>query len=110
MNPPTDSLKPEAGGGCLERLVSTRFQYKKDFESHEMPSVTFDRMNSPYYEGERWAVRRGSSCLNRDVEWEYEPLPSRRDDDFYARCRFESLDVAVAAYESANDQAHTPRE
>lgn len=45
-----------------------------------------------------WAVRRNSSCLNKDGEWEYEPMPSSRDSDFYARCRWPSPEEAYAAW------------
>lgn len=83
----------------LDRLVSTRFQFKEDVSKHDILAVTFDRMTSPYYEGERWAVRRGGSVLAIDGEWEYEPSPSNRDDEFYSRCRFNSLEDAVAAYD-----------
>lgn len=48
----------------------------------------------------KWAVRRAGSCLNRDSEFEYEPLPSSRDDEFLARCRFDSAESAYAAWES----------
>jgi hypothetical protein len=47
-----------------------------------------------------WAVRRSGGCLNKDGEWEYEPMPSSRDDEFLARCRFatarEAIDAAIA--------------
>jgi hypothetical protein len=51
--------------------------------------------------GVRYAVRKGSCCLNHDLEWEYEPLPSSRDDDFLARCRFGDLGEAKTAAEKA---------
>lgn len=35
-----------------------------------------------------WAITRGNSTLNRDFEWEYEPMPSGRDDDYLKRNRF----------------------
>ena len=35
-----------------------------------------------------WAVVDGASCLNRDGEWEYEPLPSSRTQAFFDRCRY----------------------
>ena len=44
-----------------------------------------------------WAVRRGGNVLGRDGEWEYEPLPSSRDDDFFARFRFATIDAAWSA-------------
>ena len=44
-----------------------------------------------------WAVRHGADVLNVDGEWEYEPMPSSRDDAFLARCRFLSSGAAIAA-------------
>lgn len=35
-----------------------------------------------------WAIRRDSWCLSREGEWELEPLPSARDDDWLAAHRF----------------------
>lgn len=37
--------------------------------------------------GEAYAVARGGFVWNGD-EWEYEPRPSSREDDFLARTRF----------------------
>ena len=49
-----------------------------------------------------YAVTRLGSVLNTDGEWEYEPLPSSRDDDFLARTRFASLtDAGAAVWRSA---------
>lgn len=94
----------DVDGASLQPLVSTRYQFKTDFDNHNISPVTFDRMSSPFYGGEKWAVRRNSSCLARDGEWEYEPIPSSRDDEFYARCRFDSLADALAAVERANNR------
>lgn len=44
---------------------------------------------------DRWAVRRSKRCLNVDGEWEWESIPSEREADFLARCRFD-LDTALA--------------
>ena len=44
---------------------------------------------------ERFAIRRGRSCLNKSGQWEYEPIPSERDDAFFARCRFNTFDEAA---------------
>jgi hypothetical protein len=53
--------------------------------------------NSIYIEDrgdDRWAITRDSSaCLNTDGQWECEPMPSSRTDDFLSRCRY-SLDEA----------------
>lgn len=100
----TENVNDTAVDVALHRLVGTRFQFKAE-AAHEIRPVTFDLVTSPFYAGERWAVRRGGECLAADGEWEYEPLPSSRDDAFYSRCRFESLEAAVAVYDqqSAND-------
>lgn len=42
---------------------------------------------------DRWAVMWMGECWNGS-DWEYEPLPSNRPDDFLDRCRF-PLDDAV---------------
>ena len=60
-------------------------------------NIQIHRMDSPYYEGIRYAVRDGHTCLNTDLEWEYEPSPSNRDEAFYERCRFKSFDDATNA-------------
>jgi len=54
---------------------------------------------------ERWAVRCMGNCLNKQGEWEYEPLPSSRDDDFFARCRFGSASEAILAARTALGRA-----
>lgn len=44
--------------------------------------------------GETYAVTRHRMCLGTDGEWDYEPSPSSRDDDWIATHRF-SLDAAT---------------
>lgn len=45
-----------------------------------------------------WAIRRNGDCMNREGEYEYEPLPSSCDDDFLARCRFASAEEAYSTW------------
>lgn len=52
-------------------------------------------MRSPFYEGDKFAVRRRGLCLTTAGALEWEPMPSSRDDDFYKRCRFDSFAAAV---------------
>lgn len=54
----------------------------------------------------KWSVFNGCSVFNREGEWEYEPLPSSRDDDFIARTRF-SFDEAfrLGEAEAEKDRA-----
>lgn len=47
-----------------------------------------------YRGADRWAVSRYSQCLNRDGTWDYERVPSEREDDWLTEHRF-SLDEAI---------------
>lgn len=53
----------------------------------------------------KWAVRRMGECLNKQGEWEYEPMPSSRDDEFLARCRFDTAREALVAASLAKEQS-----
>lgn len=47
-----------------------------------------------------WAIRWMNRCLGSDGEWDYEPLPSSREDDWLATHRFDletALRLAVEA-------------
>ena len=43
-----------------------------------------------------WAITDSHYVLNRDGDWEYEPLPSSRSDEFKARTRWPSAREAIA--------------
>lgn len=49
----------------------------------------------------RWAVRHLGECLNKNGEYEPEPQPSSRGDEFLDRCRFDSPEDAYVAWEKA---------
>lgn len=44
-----------------------------------------------------WKVEKSGENLNKQGEWEHEPLPSARDDAFLERSRFSSAEAAIAA-------------
>lgn len=50
-----------------------------------------------------WAVRFRGDVLNKSGEWEWEPMPSGRDDDFLARARFDTAEEAIAAIRSGGE-------
>lgn len=43
----------------------------------------------------KYAVRHMGCCLTKTGEWEYEPIPSSRDESFLERCRFDTWDNAA---------------
>jgi hypothetical protein len=57
-----------------------------------------------------WAVKHFGYTLTRGGEWEYEPRPSAREDDYLDRCRFglaEALDLARDALPSLKVNGRT---
>lgn len=42
-----------------------------------------------------YAVTQRGWTANKDGEWEYEPIPSSRDDAYLARCRWDDWEMAA---------------
>jgi hypothetical protein len=78
--------------GFIERLVSIRV---KTGRFGEGGWITVERRDG--MQGTKWAVCDHGLVLNQSGEWEYEPIPSSRGDDFLARCRFDSYHKAFVA-------------
>lgn len=82
-----------------ERIVSTRHEVAATSEIG-CDLVFFQCIESPKYHGIKWAVRdQCGQVLSVSGGWEYERPTSSRDDKFYERCRFDSLEAALAAYD-----------
>ena len=93
-----DTLEAQAKLDADREWTITEWTWGKHYASDEPAiMVTINRMRSPFYKGNRYAVRKGGSCLTVDGEWEYEPQPSSRTNKFYDRCRFILLDDAMKA-------------
>lgn len=48
-----------------------------------------------------WAVTSGGYCLGADGDWDYEPSPSSREDDWLATHRFDEATALRLAEEQA---------
>jgi len=67
---------------------------KKEYRS----GVTLDACRS-IDGGYSWAIRQSNGfCLDKDGDWEYESMPSSRDDQFYEMCRFPTIEKALEAW------------
>jgi hypothetical protein len=74
--------RPRCTGGSLVTLTPIVF-------STSLSSSPPIRIEMRSGRGDRhWAIVRGVETLNLDLEWEYEPSPSQRDDVYLARNRF----------------------
>lgn len=74
--------------------IETQWRRPGELGKH---GIQIDLIVSPFYEGEKYAVRNSGYCLNKKGSWEAEPLPSSRTDAFYKRCRFDTLEDAAKA-------------
>lgn len=67
-----------------------------------------DSRQNPIFIEERgdgaWAIIKGGNCFSRELDWEYEPMPSGRDEEFLVRCRFNSSEEAKLFIEAAYDE------
>ncbi len=49
-----------------------------------------------------WCIKMsGDWCLTKDLQWEWEPMPSSRSDEFIRRTRFASRCEALIALKTA---------
>ena len=70
-------------------------QYELDSRD---PAITLDRISTD--KGRIWAITQGNNiCLNKDGNWEYQPMPSNRSEAFLNRCRFGTEKQALRAYQ-----------
>lgn len=95
-----DMEKEWVRGKIKDELVAVSYQFKAEFGKNPIP-ITITRQTSPFYSGEKWAVRRAGNCLGKDGEWDYESIPSERDEAFYKKYRFDSLEEAFLAVKKA---------
>ena len=77
-------------------------RYRKRIMQYELdsrdPAITLDRISTD--KGRIWAITQGNNiCLNKDGNWEYQPMPSNRSEAFLNRCRFGTEKQALRAYQ-----------
>ncbi len=56
---------------------------------------------------DKWAIRKSGRCLNSMGEWEFEPMPTSRDDNFLQRCRFKTPYHAFAIWDRMHNNANS---
>lgn len=77
-----------------EGAVVTKYTIDGDPRQLGSDDIHIERAKQIYGPA-KWAVRRMGECLNKSGEWEWEPMPSSRDDEFLERCRFASAEEAI---------------
>lgn len=88
----------------MAKWIPVAWEREKDFKDMQSASkIRICLMNSPFYKGLRYAVRDGGMVLSIDGQWEFEPMPSSRDDAFYERFRFKTFEDAQKAIDLISD-------
>ena len=108
VDPAADTLEHHPDTVAAKKRVAELGAVPLPISSYRAPGgrISIDRCGQ--IEGpDKWAVRNGGSCLNNEGEWEWEPLPSSRDDDFLARCRFSTAAEAYAALSRTEAKARS---
>lgn len=75
---------------------STRWEYKPREVARDIEPIAIERCkqrDGSYL----YAIRQMGACWSHNREWEYEPIPSSRDDAFFERCRWKSWEEAANA-------------
>lgn len=67
--------------------------YPTGYDDTEVPSDKWHFTLKVEDRGKGWAVIEGPFVLTVDGDWEHEPIPSSRDEEFYRRCRFTEEDA-----------------
>lgn len=78
--------------------TAVQWQYEPSVMVDRMHPITIDAVRD-LQNIVRYAVRQAGECLSKTGEWEYEPMPSSRDDNFFSRFRFETWEEAAKTVE-----------
>ena len=98
------ALRSELAGKDAERLDAQISAYSIPISGKRFDNEITVQQSRQIEGPPLWAVRLNGECLNKSGEWEWEPMPSSRDDEFLARCRFATHTEAIrAAIESTKD-------
>jgi hypothetical protein len=60
------------------------------------------------FKGRRWAITKRGFVLNKLGEWEYEPIPSSRTEEWLETVRWETPEAARAALSPQTDSRYSP--
>ena len=87
----------------MPRLIISEYEVEGYDDPVGPPTIV--RHTSPFYQGVKWAMKwRNHHVLGKDGKWAWEPQPSSRDDEFYAKYRFDSVDEALNMLLTSTDK------
>ena len=94
-------LNEEQNGNFTKPALNVVLTYGLSFDKNRQQWVIIEatkydeETNNPII----WAVRRGGSVMSKFTgNFDYEPMPSSRDDDFFKEYRFSTPDEAAKCW------------
>jgi hypothetical protein len=78
--------------GMLNGFTPVKFEYGKP-DTRQFDGIYVETRDG--FDGRKWAITQRGNCFAKDGTWEYEPVPSSRDDDFRKRCRWDTAEEAA---------------
>jgi hypothetical protein len=108
-----NNADPELGAEAVEvlaRLLDSeaarvRLEHAIEWELYpETSESTGDHISlvrRDGFKGRRWAIKQRGYVLNKSGEWEYEPIPSSRTDEWLDTVRWDTPEQAIAELEKA---------
>jgi hypothetical protein len=82
---------------CAQLAAQRERDGRVQVSAYRLPSgVSIERVDQRSGP-DKWAVRFHGDCLSTSGVWDYEHLPSSRDDEWLAAHRFETADAAIDA-------------
>lgn len=87
----------------MSKVIPVAWQHEREPVTPE--TLTPDRLiplrleRREGLDGVSYSITHGGFNLNKQGEWEYEPIPSERAKAFYKRCRWAKFEDALAIFE-----------
>ena len=93
-----DGVVPKEQGRSGEgsmTFTASQWIWKADEVPSDIPHVTIDRVQG--FNGIVYAIRQAGACMDANGEWEFEPMPSSRTDEWLKQFRFGTWEAATDA-------------
>ena len=93
--------KEKLNGNFAKPILGVVLTYGLSFDKNRLQWVTIEatKYDEQTSVPTTWAVRRGDSVMSKITgSFDYEPMPSSRDDDYFNEYRFSTPDEAAECW------------
>ena len=80
-------------------LIILKYGIKYDKNMGDWVTIEATKFDEEFSKPISWAIRCGGRCMSKITKsFDYEPLPSSRDDEFFDEYRFNTPEEAYKSY------------